>query len=221
MEGDPFKGDQKVGISVLGKIEKRFINWTIPKLPKFFTSWGLTLTTVIWNGFIVLFGYLAQFNIQWLWGLSFMIFMQWLTDSLDGSLGKYRKEGLKRWGYYMDHFLDYFFLCSILVGYSFMVTDAFKPMLFYILVVLAGFMVHAYLRSAATGNFKIVFFGVGPTEIRLLFILANTLLIIFGKVYMANVLPYALIGSSLGLVVVVYRTQKALWDFDKANNVDL
>jgi hypothetical protein len=38
--------------------------------------------------------------------MSVMVFGQWFTDSLDGSLGKYRKQGLVKWGFFADHILD-------------------------------------------------------------------------------------------------------------------
>jgi hypothetical protein len=58
---------------------------------------------------ILLFSYWAARDLRWLWGVSAMIFMQYATDHYDGKLGKYRGTGLVRWGYYMDHLLDYFF----------------------------------------------------------------------------------------------------------------
>ena len=64
-----------------------------------------------------------------------MITLQWLTDSLDGAIGRYRNVGLIRWGYYMDHFLDYIFLCSILIGYSLILPDNFKYLLFFLLAI--------------------------------------------------------------------------------------
>jgi hypothetical protein len=49
--------------------------------------------------------------------------MQYVTDHYDGKIGKYRNTGLVRWGYYMDHLLDYVFLCSIIIGYAFILPE--------------------------------------------------------------------------------------------------
>jgi hypothetical protein len=43
-----------------------------------------------------------------------MLGPQWFTDCLDGALGRYRDTGIPKWGYYMDHFLDFVFMCIAL-----------------------------------------------------------------------------------------------------------
>ncbi|PIR03177.1 MAG: hypothetical protein COV60_01700, partial [Candidatus Magasanikbacteria bacterium CG11_big_fil_rev_8_21_14_0_20_43_7] len=188
---DRFAGDKKVGSSLLSKPERLFVDWAVPKLPQWITSRGLTMMTVLWSAGIIMTGYLASTeSFGFLWIISACIFFQWLTDSLDGSLGKYQNAGWIKWGYYMDHFLDYIFLCSILVAYSFILPPTFTFHLFALLVVLGAFMVNSFLAFAATNTFKIHYLGIGPTEIRILFIIINTLLALFGKTYMGAVLPY-------------------------------
>jgi phosphatidylglycerophosphate synthase len=76
---------------------------------------------VLWSTGTVIFGWLARDNRVWLHAMSVMVFGQWLTDSLDGSLGKLRKQGLVKWGFYMDHLLDFLFAGSIVIAYSFLV----------------------------------------------------------------------------------------------------
>ena len=78
-------------------------------------------------------------------------------------------------------------------------------------------MANSFLAFAASNEFKIAYMGIGPTEIRILFILINTLLIIFGKTYMAGALPYVLLFSLLGLIVVTYKTQNYIWNIDMKN----
>ena len=209
-----FGGNTKADhFSLLSKPEKIFIEWLTPKIPVSIKSHHLTYTTILWSVSIILFGYLAQFDMMWLSGTCIMIFLQWLTDSLDGSVGRARNEGLVKWGYYMDHFLDYIFLCSILIGYSFFLHDFFNS-LFFILAIAGGFMVNSFLSLAVTNRFKITYLGVGPTEIRLLFIIINILFITIGKTYMQPMLPYILAVSLLGLIIVVYKTQKEIWAID-------
>ena len=145
--------------------------------------------------------------------VSVMILFQYITDLFDGALGRYRQTGLVKWGYYMDHLLDYVFLCSILIGYSMILPDKDK-LLFFILAILGAYMVNAFLSFSTTNEFKISFFGIGPTEVRLVFIIINTLLIIFGKTYMAAFLPYVLIYTLVALCFIVYRTQKQIWKID-------
>lgn len=210
----PFGGDKKVGQSILHALEQKAIQWAAPKVPQFLTSRILTLLSLPISLAVILFSYLATLNIHWLWGASFFIFLQWATDSLDGTVGKMRGEGLVRWGYYMDHFLDYIFLCSILTGYMLLVPDEMKYLQFFILVVGGAFMANGFLAFGATHQFRIVHGGIGPTEIRIIFIFINTLIILFGKTHLAFSLPYLLIGGIIGLSFIVYKTQKQIYELD-------
>lgn len=212
----PFAGDKKVGTSILGAPERKFIDWAVPKLPQWITSYRLTLTTILWSLGVLLFGYLSTFNMLWLIGTCVCIFLQWLTDSLDGSLGKARGEGLVKWGYYMDHFLDYIFLCSMLIGYSFLLPDQYDILLFLILGIFGAFMVNSFLDFAVTNQFKIYYLGIGPTEIRIIFIFVNIMFMIFGKTYLAFTMPTILGLSLLGLIYMVYHTQKDILAIDMA-----
>lgn len=211
----PFAGDKKVGTSFLGPLEKKLVEKYVSKIPKGIETYHLTLLTIPWCIFIILFSALANMNIHFLWGVSVMIFLQYITDLFDGALGRHRNTGLIKWGYYMDHFLDYIFLCSILVGYTLMLPSPFlQYMQFIVLIILGAFMVNSFLAFAATNQFRISYLSIGPTEIRLMFILINTFIILFGKTYMGMSLPFILIFTFLGLCYTVYRTQKEIWDMD-------
>lgn len=216
-----FAGDTKVDSSILTKPERKIIDWMVPKIPNRIRTYHLTLMTVPISICIIIFSYFAKDNNNWLWLVSLMIFAQWLTDSLDGSLGKYQGEGLIRWGYYMDHFLDYIFLCAILIGYSFILPDNLKYLQFFVLAIFGAFMVNSYLAFAASNKFRISHMGIGPTEVRIIFILINTMIIIFGKTYIGASLPYILILSTIGLIIITYRTQKEIWQMDKDKNNNL
>ncbi len=213
-----FHGDKKEGKWLLADAENRLKNWLVPKVPKGIETYHLTLTTLLWCAMIIGFSFLARHWIHFMWVVSFAIFGQYITDLLDGEIGRRRNTGLIKWGYYMDHFLDYLFLCSILIGYGLMVEDHNKYLLFYILALFGAFMVNSFLSFAATGAFKISYMGIGPTEVRLVFIMANTLIIIFAdKVEIARVLPLVLAGATFALFVTVYQTQKMLWKIDMEN----
>lgn len=214
MPSQPFGGDKKVGQSFLHAPEQVVIQALAPRVPAWIRSHHLTLTSIPISLLIILCSYLGKESDAWLWAVSALIALQWLTDSLDGAVGRLRKEGLIKWGYYMDHLLDFFFLAAILIGYMLLLPDNSKWIHFFVLAIFGGFMVNSYLAFAATNKFQVTYLGFGPTEMRLIFILINTLLIFFGKTYMAFALPYILGFAVLSLIVVIYRTQKEIWGMD-------
>ncbi len=209
-----FAGDKKEGKWLMARAEDRLREWLVPMVPARIETYHLTASTLVWCFFIIVCSALARFDMRWLWVVSLMIFLQYITDLLDGAIGRARDTGLIKWGFYMDHLLDYLFLLSILIGYSFLVNDHFKFMLFFVMALFGAFMVNSFLQFAATNEFRISYLGVGPTEVRILFIGINTLLIFFGKTYLARALPIVLILSAFGLFVTVFRTQKDLWKID-------
>lgn len=213
-----FKGDQKKPInSITGHLEQRLIRSTIQKVPRWIEGYHLTLMTIPWSVGLIYFGHLAQFNRNWLWASSFMIFLHWFTDSYDGALGRLRDTGIPKWGYHMDHFLDYVFLCAILIGYSFLFGESNVRNVFLVLAIAVGFMMNSYISFAATTEFKISFLGFGPTEGRILFILFNTYLIFFGIGWVQRNLIWTIPLLLAGLVVVIYRTQRYIWQVDMAD----
>jgi phosphatidylglycerophosphate synthase len=213
-----FHGDKKEGKWLLADAETRLKNWLVPKVPGFIQTYHLTMTTLLWCALIISCSFLARYNLHWLWVVSLSIFGQYITDLLDGEIGRRRNTGLIKWGYYMDHFLDYLFLCSIIIGYGLMVPDQNKYILFYILALFGAFMVNSFLSFAATGAFKISYMLIGPTEVRLIFILINTFIIFFAKRFdLVRMLPFVLAGATFCLFVTVFQTQKQLWKTDMEN----
>ena len=215
MNKGKFAGDKKLPMtSLLARPERRLIDYWVPRFPRFIEGYHLTLATILWSAGMILFGYLAKKNPLWLWGSCAMLFLQWFSDSFDGSLGRFRDTGIPKWGYYMDHFLDYMFMCAILVGYSFLLSPGTRHLLLLLMPVYGAFMVSAYLSFAATNEFKITYLRLGPTELRLLLILLNGAIMIFGIPFFERALPFVLVILFLGLCFVVYRTQRYIWKID-------
>jgi phosphatidylglycerophosphate synthase len=213
-----FKGDSKVPLkSPLAAVEQLVIKYLVPRFPGWIEGYQLTLSTILWCAGLLLSGYLARGNPGWLWLASAMLFLQWFTDSIDGALGKYRDFGIPKWGYYMDHLLDYFFMSAALGVYAVLFDGIDRALVLVLILLFGGFMVNSYLSFAATGEFKITFLGAGPTESRLALIILNTLVIIFGAGFVEQALPYALAVLGVVLIVVVYRTQRYIWRMDMAD----
>lgn len=202
--------------TLLSAPEKRFILWLVPKFPRWVTSWHLTLMTVLWSVGVVGFGYLAgaSGNLHWLWASSLMIFLQWFTDCFDGAIGRHRKEGLIKWGFYMDHFLDFVFMCSVFISWSYLFDGVNNRLLWYMSLGMGCLMVNAFLGFGATNQFKITYLGSGPTEMRLYFILINAAAVIYGTGWAEKMLIYICVAFWLLIAFVVYRTQKYIYGLD-------
>jgi len=222
IETQQFAGAAKTNTSFLTPLERRLAIRVLPRIPSWLQTYHLTMMTLIWSAMILLFSYMAAKDLRWLWMVSLMVFLQYVTDHYDGKIGKYRNTGLVRWGYYMDHLLDYVFLCSIIIGYSFILPDKSRYQILIMLAIFAGYEVSTFLSFASTDKLKISFMKLGPTEFRLAVIVINSLLVEYGTRKMVNGLKYVNIGAAIVLAIIVYQTHKVIWQMDmREKSLDL
>jgi hypothetical protein len=122
----------------------------------------------------------------------------------------------------MDHLLDYFFLCSVIIGYAFILPERSRLQVLILLAICSGYEVSTFLAFSTTDRFKISYLKLGPTEFRLALIIINALLVHYGTRQMINGLKYVNIGGAIGLVLMIYRAHKIIWTMDmEAKNAHL
>ncbi len=214
MKKQAFGGDKKIGESILSRYEKALVAWGTPKTPECIETYHLTMLTLLWSGLNIVFGYFASKNINWLWMVSIMIFFQYITDLFDGAVGRYRETGLIKWGFYMDHFLDYVFLASLVFAGYLIAPPGLAGWYMFLLILMGCFMVNSFLSFAATNKFEIYHYGFGPTEMRIAFIIINTFIIYTGTVHFKYTVPILCLICLAALVYMVYCSHKNLWKID-------
>ena len=106
--------------------------------------------------------------------------MNWLGDSLDGTLARYRQIERPKFGFYIDHTTDTFGQAVIFLGLGLSPYVSFNIAClaligFYMLAILV------YVRTCVVGEFRISYGKLGPTEIRVIAILLNTAMFFFGQ----------------------------------------
>ncbi|MFW5870353.1 MAG: CDP-alcohol phosphatidyltransferase family protein [Candidatus Sumerlaeota bacterium] len=218
-----FKGDRKVPMkSPLAAIEKRFVNALVDKFPAWIEGYHLTLMTISWSGGVVLFGYLAYLfqDYRFLWGSSLLVFLQWFTDCFDGALGRHRDFGIPKWGFYMDHLLDFVFMACVIMSYGFLVGPGTTNLVFLIGFIYLLFMVNSFLAFGATTEFKITYLGVGPTEVRLIIIIVNTIVILTNSNAVIRwFAPWVLVASFVACIYIVWKTSRKVWAVDMRDKI--
>jgi len=216
----PFAGAGKTNSGMLVPLERRLTAFVLPRIPEWLQTYHLTLLTPVWAIGIALFGYLAATNLRWLWMTNLMLVLHYFTDHFDGKLGKYRETGLRKWGFYMDHLFDYLFLCSILIGYSFLIPPKSVFSMMLVLCVFSAFMFHTFLMLAATDELRVSFSRFGPTELRIALIVINVFIVRFGSRGLKGALPWVAFGGVIALSVLAYIAQRRLWEIDMRAKAD-
>lgn len=207
-----FKGKKAKSESAIFKYEKAVADYLVPKVPKIFDTKVLTLMTVLWGALVVLFYYLAVSDIRYLWAVSGAVLLQWLTDLLDGGVGRYRNQGLVKWGFYMDHFLDYYFLCCVVIGLYLFLGNGLQLLL--ALSIMGMFFISLFLKFGALSQFSTSFIGLSPAEMRLLVIGTNLILIYLSREFFNTIFFWFLILVGLILIYNVDKTQKEIYKED-------
>ena len=216
MGEQPFAGNAKVGKPLLDRFEQGLVSRYVSKVPPWLETYHLTLLSLVWSGLILFFSWLATGDIRWLWGSSAVIVAQYLTDLFDGAVGRHRHTGLVRWGYYMDHLLDFVFLFAIGTGYAWIAPEPYRIHVLLVMGCFATAMVSTYLAFNVTHEFRLSHFRIGPTEVRIALIAVNTLAVYSEgfQQWLKVAIPAILAVSLAALAVVVYRTQHHIWTLD-------
>lgn len=92
--------------------------------------------------------------------------LNWLGDSLDGTLARFRNHSRPRYGFYVDHIVDAFSALFLLGGMAlsgYMSTGVALGLLIAYLML----SIEVYLATYTLGEFKISYFKMGPTELRI------------------------------------------------------
>ena len=110
---------------------------------------------------------LARSNKFWLLGAIVCLALNWLGDSLDGTLARVRQRLRPRYGFYVDHMVDSFGALALMGGLAF--SGYMHPWIAVGLLI--GFLmlsIQSYLAAHALGEFRLSFWKFGPTELRIL-----------------------------------------------------
>jgi archaetidylinositol phosphate synthase len=167
-----FREAKRIQQSVLANLEKRTLIWLATRTPAWINSDHLTL--------LGLFSMAAAGAAYW-WsainplGLVLVVLclaLNWLGDSLDGTLARFRNHSRPRYGFYVDHVVDAFSAFFLLGGLA--LSGYMSPLVALgLLIAYLMLSVEIYLATYALGDFKISYFKMGPTELRILLSIGN------------------------------------------------
>jgi phosphatidylglycerophosphate synthase len=153
--------------SVLAAAEKHLLVRIASRLPSSITSDQLTaLALVSMTAAAILFAFIARG--RWIAAAFIaMLALNWLGDSLDGTLARVRGHDRPRYGYYVDHVVDLAGAAALLAGMA--ASGIMTPAIaFALLAAYLSVAAESFLATHALGVFRLSLAGVGPTELRIL-----------------------------------------------------
>jgi archaetidylinositol phosphate synthase len=178
VQGGIMNGAQEVRIqaSVLASLEKRCLIWMAQRMPAPINSDHLTMVGAAAMVGAGLCYWIAPSAPVALWGVVGMLVVNWFGDSLDGTLARVRRQERPRYGLYVDHVLDAVGLLFLIGGL--MLGGFMSP------AIGAAFLISYYLltneialATHTVGTFRISYWKLGPTELRILLAVGTIMLL--------------------------------------------
>jgi archaetidylinositol phosphate synthase len=157
-------------------LERRILAWLAARMPGWVGPDHLTAL-----GFAAMVGAGACYSLARsqrfaLLGVIACLAVNWFGDSLDGTLARARHQERPRYGFYVDHLLDMFGSFFLLGGLA--LSGFMSPLVALgLLVAYLMLTTEVYLATYCLASFRLSFFKIGPTELRI--VLAIGTLVLF------------------------------------------
>ena len=202
--------------SLLAPAERRCLLWLARHTPTWIHSDHLTLL-----GFLAMAVAGVTYAAASRWApallvVNLWIAVNWLGDSLDGTLARVRNKLRPRYGFYVDHMVDAFGTLFLLAGLALSgymsVWVALGLLLGYLLL-----SIDAYLATYALGTFHLSFWKFSPTEMRILLAAGNVVAFFRPHVFGSRYLFFdaggsiAILAMAVVLVISVGRNARTLY----------
>ncbi len=175
MASQTFAHAQRVHTALTASYEKRLLVWLAKNTPAAIRSDHLTILAfvaqILAGGSYV---WAAQ-DARALWLANLFIFLNWLGDSLDGTLARVRNQQRPRYGFYVDHIVDTLGALALVGGLG---CSGFIhwPLAIGLLLCFYVLAIESFLATYTIGRFHISHGLFGPTELRILMIAGNVFL---------------------------------------------
>jgi phosphatidylglycerophosphate synthase len=201
------KKGERVNDIFFGPLERPALAWLCEHMPRWVTPDHLTLVGVF-AGLLIGVGYwLTNLDRNYLWLVNAGFILNWFGDSLDGNLARYRKTERPKYGYFVDHTVDAITTACICIGVG---SSPYVGMV-YALFDLSAYLtisILVYIKTNVTGVFTISYGKFGPTEMRVMIMIVNTVFFFGTNPLLAlgsNTIPlYDLIAVIVAVLIFLY-----------------
>lgn len=195
----PFPKMRRLQESWVARTEKRTLLWLAAGAPAWIGPDHLTVLGLVAQIGAGACYALVPWNRYALLGAIACLTLNWLGDSLDGTLARVRQQLRPRYGFYVDHMVDSFGALALMGGLA--VSGCMRPWIAIgLLLAFLLLSIQSYLATHALGEFRLSFWRFGPTELRILLAAGNLALLWKPRVHFHGAY-YRLfdIGGTIGL----------------------
>lgn len=167
-----FATARRVNRALTATVEKRALQWMAERAPRWLSSDQLTILGLSAQAGAGICYALSRFDRRALVLVIVCQILNWLGDSMDGTLARVRLQQRPRYGFYVDHIVDVLGSVALMCGLGgsgFLHWQTAAAMLVAFLVLSA----ESYLATYTLSRFELSQGIFGPTEVRILLIAGN------------------------------------------------
>ena len=192
-----FENASRIHNGLTSNPEKRVLIWMAEHTPRWVSSDQLTVLGFLAQVMAGVSYALAASNRSWLLAGIFFLALNWLGDSLDGTLARVRQQQRPRYGFYVDHIVDSFGGLALMGGLA--LSGYMHPYIASsLLVAFLLLSIQSYLATYTLGEFQLSFWNFGPTELRILLSIGNLALLYRPMVFHGQYRLFD-VGGAVGL----------------------
>jgi len=189
-----FAPASRVNNSLTSTLERRALLWMAAQAPSWLTSDQLTVLGLCAQIAAGVFYSLARYDHRALLLVILCMALNWLGDSLDGTLARGRQQQRPRYGFYVDHVSDVFGSVALMCGLG-CSGLLHWPVAIAMLIAFLLLSSESFLATYTLSCFELSQGIFGPTEIRILLIIGNIALL---RSPYATVFGYRMLLFDLG-----------------------
>lgn len=230
----------RINQSLLSFLEKPALRWMSSRAPLWvtpdvMTAFGTFASVLIFIAYVMVGKDFkaGQDNLRYNWWLlvaSLGFILNWVGDSLDGTIARFRHIERPRFGFFLDHSIDALSAVLMFLGIGFSGLGNLQITTFALVGYLL-LMINVYLKTYVSGVFVMTNIGLGPTEIRIIAIVVNVFYFFKGQIYLNHksfpgmYLPehttlMTMVMGVIGLILVTYFLVQSIVDAKSLSHVD-
>lgn len=230
----------RINQALLSFLERPALRWMASRAPLWatpdvMTAFGTLASILIFVSYVMVGKDFkaGQDNLRYNWWLimaSLGFVLNWVGDSLDGTIARYRHIERPRFGFFLDHSIDALSAVLMFLGIGFSGLGNLQITTFALVGYLL-LMINVYLKTYVSGVFVMTNIGLGPTEIRIIAIIVNVFYFFKGQIYLnpktfpGMFLPeyttlMTLVMGVIGFILVTYFLVQSILDAKGLSHVD-
>lgn len=211
-----FRNARRVHNGLTSSVEKKALVWMAERTPDWINSDHLTALGFVAQVMAGASYALSRWNWYWLLAVIGFLALNWLGDSLDGTIARVRQQLRPKYGFYVDHIVDSFGGLALMAGLG--MSGYMHPAIATgLLIAFLMLSIQSYLATYTLGEFQLSFWNFGPTELRILLAAGNIALLYHPMIFHGRYRLFdfggviGLIGMSAMLIFFTVRNTRRLY----------